>query len=393
MPAYKDDVARLARLLPLVAALITATVLLTGGGCGRGLFPAVTNSGSATATSTTSTTSGFLYATDTTDGMLSAFARNVKTGVLSFIAQYSAGAVNGPMGLAITPGNQFIYMVNSADSHVYEFQIGTTGALLALTSISAGAAPQMIAIDRTGSFAYVTNATGKSVTEYTIGSNGELVANGTIMGFIGKPFGVLAHPSGNFLYVTDNVAGLIYPFTINSDGTLTALGSPVGSNGGAGGQPGLMAIAVDSTQDYLMVDDLASGIVSVFLINSDGTLTFNANFGTGQSMPVGIGAVNTSVNDYVFTANKTGGFVQTYTRAAGSLSQKSPVSDPNAPTGLAIDPAGLFLYTANSGTGTIVQLAINGSACNGAPLCLIKTYQAEHPSNANAGTQFLAITH
>src|ERR1700731_3469420 len=110
-------------------------------------------------------------------------------------------------------------------------------------------------------------------------------------------------------------------------------------------------------------------------------------------MPVGIGAVNTNVNNYVFTANKIGGFEQTFTRTAGTLSQKSPVSDPNAPTGLAIDPAGKFLYTGNSGTGTIAQLAINGASCNGAPLCLVKTYPAEHPTNTNAGTQFIAVTH
>jgi len=393
LSVYKDDVIRLARLIPVIAAVMTAAVLLTAGGCGKGLYPVISSSsGSATATSTASA-SAFLYATNNTDGKLSAFARNVSSGALTFIAQYTAGAAAGPMGLAITPNNQFMYVVNSADNQVYEYEIGSTGALLPLTNIAAGTAPQMVAIDDSGRFAYVTNATGKSLTEYTIGSNGELSLKGTIAGFTGKPFGVLAHPSGSFLYVTDEVAGLIYTFTINSDGTLTVLGSPVGSNGGAGGEPGLMAIAIDSTQGYLMGDDLASGVVSVFLINSDGTLTFNANFGTGQSTPVGIGALNTNVNNYVFTANMNGGFVQPFVRSAGALTQKNPANDPNAPTGLAIDSAGLFLYTGNSATGTIAQLAINASVCSGAPLCLVRTVQAEHPTNANAGTQFLAVTH
>jgi len=387
----KDHVVRPARLIPIVIAMMTAVVLLTGGGCGKGLYPVVSSS-SATATSTTSATSNFLYATNNTDGILSAFARNVSTGVLTFIAQYTAGADSGPMGLAITPDNDFLYVVNSADNQVYEYEIGSTGALLALTNISGGTAPQMIAIDNTGSFAYVTNATTRSVSEYVIASNGELSLSGTITGFPGKPFGVIT--SGSFLYVTDETAGLIYAFAINSDGTLTILtSSPISSNGSVGGEPGLMAVIVQSGQDYLMVDDLATGEVAVFLINSDGSLTFNANFGTGQSNPVGIGAVTTSINSYVFTANMTGGFVQPYTLAAGILTQQNAASDPNTPTGLAIDPAGLFVYTGNSGTGTIAQLAINGSSCGGAVLCLVKTYEAEHPTNATAGTEFIAITH
>ena len=268
-----NDVVRLARLIPVFAALLTGILLVTGGGCGKGLFQ-VTNSGSVTATSTAGATK-FLYASNHTDGKLSAFSRNT-SGTLTFIAQYGAGAVNGPMGVAITPNNRFLYLANSADNSIREFRIGSSGALSSLGSIPAGTAPQIIAIDHTGSFVYATNATSKSISEYSIGTNGGLTSIGLFTGFGGTPFGVVAHPTGNFLYMADNTAGLIYAFTIGSNGVLSLLAPPVSSNGGSGGQPGLMTIAIDSSQGYLMVGDMSSGVVSVFVINSDGTITFSA---------------------------------------------------------------------------------------------------------------------
>jgi DNA-binding beta-propeller fold protein YncE len=138
---------------------------------------------------------------------------------------------------------------------------------------------------------------------------------------------------------------------------------------------------------------MASGFVSVFLINSNGSLTFANGFGTGQSKPIGIGAVTNSGTDYVFTANMTGNFVQPFIRTAASLAQQTSVPDSFGPTGLIIDPSGLFFYTGNSGSGTIAQLNINSAACKGQAVCVVEAFNSESPANSNAGTQFLAVTH
>jgi len=122
-----------------------------------------------------------------------------------------------------------------------------------------------------------------------------------------------------------------------------------------------MAIAIDSTAEYLFVDDTSIGVVSVFVIQSDGSLAYSGSFGTGQSRPIGIGAVNdggNSGNNYVFTANMDGNFVQPYLRSAATLTQQASVSDKTGPTGLVIDPEGLFAYTGNSGNGTIGLIGI-----------------------------------
>jgi 6-phosphogluconolactonase (cycloisomerase 2 family) len=366
-----------------------AILIASGGGCGNGLFPRVTSSGTATATPVTN---AFLYATNFTDGTVSAFTRNTNTGALSFIAKHSAGAARGPMGIAVTTQNDAVYLANAADGNVYGYTIDSTGDLTSLPSIAAGTTPQMVAIDATGSFVFVTNAGSQSVSQYTISSSGALLANGAVTGFAGKPFGVTTHPSLQLVYVSDNTAGFIYSFSIGSTGLLTQIGTAIPSNGASRGNPGLMAIAIDASQGYLFVDDTVLGVVSVFLIQSNGSLAYSGSFGTSQSKPIGIGAVN-NLNNYVYTANMTGNFVQPYQRTNAALSQLSAVTTNSGPTGLAIDPAGLFLYTGNSGNGSIALFGINNTAaCGSQPLCLIKTFASESPANSNAGTQFVATT-
>ena len=391
------------RFFPLLTVLASFVALLTGNSCGKGFFPEVSSFASVTVTATP-VANAFLYATNFNDGTVSAFQRNTNTGALTFIAKQSAGAVSGPMGIAVpSPQNDFAFVANAADGNVYEFEIvqsgSTPGNLAAVGNTTAGTTPQMVAIDSTGDFVYVTNAGSKTVSEYLINSQVQdvLTANGTISGFTGKPFGIIAHPSASFVYVSDSTAGVIYTFSIGSDGTLTPIGSGVLSLGATSGQPGLMAIAVDSGQSYLLVNDLSFGVVSVFLIGSNGVPVFSNSFGTAQSTPMGIASVNDgggTANNYVLTANMTGNFVQPYIRSGATLTQQtSVVSVSSAPTGLVIDPAGLFAYTGNSGNGSIGLIGINSSRCGSLAFCDIENFASESPANTNAGTQFIATTH
>ena len=246
------------RLVPLLSILISFVVLLTSNSCGKGLYE-VSNVASATVTATpVANANPYLYATNFSDGMVSAFKRNTTTGALTFIAKQTAGAVNGPMGIAVTPQNDFAFVVNSSDGKVYEYELlqsgNTPGNLSSVGSIAAGTTPQQVAIDSTGNYVYVTNAGSQTLSQYVINSQTQnvLTANGTVTGFSGTPFGVIAYPSAQFLYVSDNTAGLLYTYSIGSNGSLTQVGGAVASLGTA---PGLMAIAIDSTQSYLLVDD------------------------------------------------------------------------------------------------------------------------------------------
>jgi DNA-binding beta-propeller fold protein YncE len=376
-------------------ALAVAASLSISAGCGKGLFPLATNSGTITPTPVGN---AYLYATNFNDGTVSAFTRNTNTGSLGFISKINAGAVQGPEGIAVSGGNSWVYVANQADGNIYQYSIATSGVLGSLTSlgkISSGNTPQMVAIDSSNTYVYVTNLGSKTVTEYLISSTGTLSLIGSVGNFVGQPFSVFAHPSLGLVYVADN-AGLIYAYSVGSNGFLSQIGVAVNSNGSSRGNPGLMAIAIDSTQSYLLIDDRTFGVVSVFTIQSNGGLVYGNTFGVSQSSStLGIGAVNNpngSSFNYVITANTNGNFLQPYTRSGVTLTQQSSVADSTGPTGLVIDPAGLFAYTGNSGSGTIALIGLNSSQCGSLAVCVIQSF-AGAPNTSNPGTQFVATTH
>lgn len=393
--SIRKTIAHLMRIALAVSMPVSIAIFVSSSGCGKGLFPEVTGTSSTTPTPVGN---AFLYTSNFTDGTVSAFTRNTNSGSLGFISKQSAGAVNGPVGIAVTSENDLVYVANAADGNIYPFSINQSGVLGGLTSlpkIASGLTPQMVTIDNSDSFVYVTNAGSRTVTEYVINSDGTLSSLGmSVTGFPGTPFAILANPAAPFVYVADSTVGLIYVFSVANNGLLTQVGTAINSNGNSPGNPGLMAM--DNSEQFLFVDDMSIGVVSTFAIQSNGSLIYQNSVGTGQSTPIGIGAVNNgggTSNNWVFTANKTGNFVQPFLRNSNILTQQASFTVSSAPTGLTIDPAGLYAYTGNAGNGTIGLIGINNSQCVGQGNCLIKTFASESPSNVNAGTQFIATTH
>ncbi len=394
----RERVRRAARWMPaLAAAAVSAAMFGAGAGCGKGgFFPEV--SGSVTTTATTTPTPGigkFLYGSNFSDARIAEFQRNPSTGALSLLGSTAAGQASGPMGLVVTPDNKFLYAVNQADGKVYQFVIRSNGTLgkIPPAAVAAGSAPQMAAVDSTESWAYVTNLGSGSISEYSIDpATGALSSIGSFPGLAG-PFGIIAHPSAPFVYVADNKGGVIWSFSINSNGTLSSLGAPLPSLGTSAGSPGLMAIAADSPANiYLFVDDTAVGMVSEFTIASNGTLFFGGVFGAANSgKPIGIGLAANLGTDYLYLANSAGNSVSYFSRFGPNLSLLNALAVINGPTGLVTDTQGNFVYTGDSGDGTVAQLRINGSC--GAPLCSVARFATENPPNPSAGTQFLALTH
>ncbi len=388
---------RVARWAPaLVAVAASVAIFGASAGCGKSIFSEATASSSrtATATSTSTPATAFLFASNFNDAQIAEFKRDRSTGALSLVGDVSAGQTGGPMGLAITPNDKFLYLANQADGNIYEFAIQSNGTLAKISpgAIAAGSAPQIVAVDPTGSWAYVTNLGSGSISEYSIdSSSGALSSIGNFTGLTG-PFGIIAHPGGSFVYVADNKGGAIWSFAINSDGTLSSLGAPLPSLGTSAGSPGLMTIAMDSSANvFLFVDDVAVGLVSEFTIASNGTLAFGAVFGLANSgKPIGIGLATNSGTNYLYTANSVGNSVSFFSRFGPSLSLLNALGGLNAPTGLGAAPQENFVYTGDSGDGTVAQLQINGSC--GSPLCFVKTFATESPPNTRAGTQFVATT-
>jgi len=382
----------------VVVAMLSAAATQTGcGGAGGGLFPTVNPSTSATPTSVP-VTGVFLYSTNLGDGKVAEFQRTTSNGGLGFFGTVNAGAFNatdGPKGIVITPNKQFVYVANSADNNVYEYSIqSSTGNLLLIGSIAAGGNPQQVVTDTTGSFLYVSNYNGGSngsISIYTINStSGALTLFGTFhgSGFVG-PKGMAV--SGSELFVADYAGGFIWPLAINqSTGALSTQSQapPVQSpTNFTKGNPTQLAVSGGN----LYVTDFTFGVVSLFAILSNGALSFasSAISGSTSNNPVGIGTATANSTAYIFSANvnSISEFINSNLVLLVLSSQVSNVAGPN---GITVDPQQAFLYTANTGNGTIglFQIGVNCPTVF-EPLCPVTSFSTE---SSNSEPQFIAMT-
>jgi 6-phosphogluconolactonase (cycloisomerase 2 family) len=362
--------------VPMVPAvmLIAATINMS---CNTsGLPNLVTNSGSATPTSTsTAGTGAVAFVSNFGAGNVASFTRNTSTGILKRTATTTAGAKNGPKGLALGPGGSFLYVANRADGNIYEFSVNkTTGALtpLSTASISNGSTsgPDELAVNPAGTFLFVTGFKNGTVTTYSInGGTGLLTQNKTKIIGLTNPFGIAVDSTGSFGFVTDEGTGLVFSFKINGGGTLTEINSVADLFGG-GGQPGF--IALDPSGTFIYVTDLLAGQLSVLGVSA-GALSFGQNVPgtTGAEVPIGIGYSTIGANNFLFAANK--GTSSMWSFQVTSPGNASPpiffgtgAGNVNQPTGVVVDPQNAFLYTTNQGAGTVSQFSLNPT-CSGAP--------------------------
>jgi 6-phosphogluconolactonase (cycloisomerase 2 family) len=368
-------------LIPMVPAvmLIAATINLS---CNTsGLPNLVTNSGSATPTSTsTAGTGSVAFVSNFGAGNVASFTRNTSTGVLKRTGTTAAGAKKGPKGLALGPGGGFLYVANKADGNIYEFSVNkTTGALTPLSTPSisngSGSGPDELAINPAGTFLFVTGfATGLTngtVTSYSINAGtGQLTkVTGKTTGLT-NPFGIAVDSTGSFVFVADQGSGLVFSFKINGNGTLTEINS-VNDLLGGGGQPGF--IALDPSGTFIYVTDLAAGEVAVLGVSA-GALAFGQNVPTftGPEVPIGIAYSTISSNNFLFAANKGTSTMSSFQVTPNPGNVLPPVTfgtgagNVNNPTGVVVDPQNAFLYTTNQGAGTVSQFSLSPT-CSGAP--------------------------
>jgi len=246
----------------------------------------------------------------------------------------------------------------------------------------------------TPGFVYVANSIGVSLTTGNISAFSVDPSTGALTPIPGSPFTAGAEPtalttdlSGKFLFEASNLESPtpvndISAFTINSStGALTAVaGSPFLS----GVSP--LSLAVDSTGKFLFTADsggegnVTNNSISEYSINATtGALTSTSQAGCVSTGPAVFGLANavatvptagflfvSSFNAIVcsFSINAQG----TLQPVAGSPTflGANPLPDPR---GVAIDPFGKYLYTANYETGDVSAFSIaqGGGALTAVP--------------------------
>lgn len=170
---------------------------------------------------------------------------------------------------------------------------------------------------------------------------------------------VAIHPSNKFLYAANSGSSDISLFTIASSGALTE----VTPRTLAGVAPTLLAM--DSAGSFLYVANSGTNNISVFSIDSgSGALTE-----VETAFPVGLSPLNMKLSpsgNMLYITGSTGlgqpGIIEAFSLSAGvpTVVPGSPFFTGSNPYGLAIDPSGAHLYTANAAPdNSISEFTIN----------------------------------
>jgi 6-phosphogluconolactonase len=190
----------------------------------------------------------FLYVTaQVTDGaVVSMYTINQTTGALTPTSPAVVNACGIPFQVTVAPSGKFAYVVNNLSGGgmalgVCSYTVNpTTGVLTSTTqgAVAAGNGPTEIAVDPTSSFAYVVNRLDNTVSMYRIDTNtGNLTLDSSATNPTGtiatgsKPFRIDFDATGKFVYVT-NEESAVSVYTVNSDGTLTSTGTTGVATGG-----------------------------------------------------------------------------------------------------------------------------------------------------------------
>jgi len=258
---------------------------------------------------------------------------------------------------------------DGANGDVSAFTINqTTGVLTPATGspFLADAAPSTVAVDTTGQFAYVGNRSSLDVTAFYLDPNtGILSLKANYFSTHTLPLSIAITPTDNYLFASGggvDMPGAVFSFKLNNlSGQLFGI---TGSKVDLAQQA--PSSAIDPTGQYLFVP-VPSHFMSVYSIGSDGTLNPTAQtvagpFGNVPNAPYGtaVWPGGTTQGGFVYVAGQTAGTVGVFSYdSTGTLTSLSTVDAGVGTRGLAIDPAGKYLYAANYTSGTISAYSIN----------------------------------
>jgi 6-phosphogluconolactonase (cycloisomerase 2 family) len=361
--------------LTVVATLASITVTPSSSSLGLGAMQQFTAMGNFSdgshqdlTTSATWSSSNSAVATVNASGL----ATGAAAGTATITA--AAGSVNGHSTLTVVP--RFAYVVNGTSSDISAFTINdSTGALTLLGSPveTAGIFPDSVIVDPMERFVYVANLHSQNVSTFSINATGALTLSGSLVRTDGPAVSVTVVPTGKFLYVANSKpSNNLSTFSIDaSTGALTAVSRPVPS-GGVDPQ----AVTVDPTGKFLYVvnkgihslPDFDDSKVSAFTINpSSGELTLVGSVSLGSPFYESSSVIVEPAGKFLYVANSGSGFnsVSAFTidQSTGAL---TPV-DAAVPTGginpvsVTVDPMGRFLYVANFVSQNVSTFAINAT--------------------------------
>jgi hypothetical protein len=313
-------------------------------------------------TNTTTNGAVFLMTNSNTGNEILQYARNANGSLVSVGKTLTGGNGSGgttdPLGsqnsLLLTQDSRFLLAVNAASGTISSFAV--IGAFLIPTGIvsSGGGFPNALA--QSGNLVYVLNASGNSnVVGFNL-EDGHLSripnATGYLTTGLSGGSSLTFSADGKVLLVSERTTGVIDSFPVNADG---ALGAATVTS-----YPGIFDFTTSPTNGLLIT--VGGPTVTSTSVADNGALK------TVDSTPIFAGAcwVVATPKGFVYAStgaasiingyslSTSGGFTAIGTGEAAFISGATILD-------LAVSSDGVFLYSLNSGNGTIGAWTINQS--------------------------------
>jgi 6-phosphogluconolactonase len=228
-----------------------------------------------------SPTSPFLYVVNQTSGKVNGYTVDPGSGSLGVIqgsglpgsgSPFPINPASHPVGVAIAPAGNFLFVANGAEGTIAVFSIGGKGVLTQAglpVSVGAGATPTSIAVEHSGRFLYVTDSAHNAVAGFAIQNGALAPISGSPFAAGAAPLGLGIDPQGALLFVANSGSNNVSAYAIDS--STGALGQVSGSPFPTGGV-GPSAVAVDAETSFVYVTEQTSHDIAAFSIASNGSL-------------------------------------------------------------------------------------------------------------------------
>ncbi|MBM0104775.1 beta-propeller fold lactonase family protein [Steroidobacter sp. S1-65] len=308
----------------------------------------------------------YLYVTHESSNQLSSYRIETETGRLAALPTSPAtvGAMPGAVGSEDQPEPlKFVtrnaYFTDALFEKLHRIDVDANGTLTVRDHINSFGAPNNVAIDPLGRFLYVPDAVTNHLWGYSLDPS-----SGALTGLPGSPFAagidftsILFEPQGRFAYVTSQNTRTIQRFVADSDsGALSSLASvatPVEASG--------VTIHPNGKYLYTSTPVTSGGMVThqvqTYAIDPDtGTLTATSTEPAGEALSVVLDPSGRYA--YVNVRDLPGVRAYSIDPQDGSLEPLAEVNPVFSPYGMAMDPAGKFLFVTRRDHGTVEVMTI-----------------------------------
>ncbi|QKE72345.1 beta-propeller fold lactonase family protein [Arthrobacter citreus] len=268
--------------------------------------------------------------------------------------------------LALSNDGRFLFAVNAGSNSITSFFVNDSGALVLVdVKSSGGAQPNSIGVF--GNLIYVSNVGiaenkfASNISGFHVDDNGKLThipgSTHTLSTINAQPAQVLFTPDGSKIVVSELTTNHLSVFNVNSDGTVTG---PI-INSAYGMRP-LGCYFLSS--GILLVTEAGSNSLSSYSLNEKGTLSVISG-AIKNGFKTACWVITSKDERFAYIANTLSGTISTYrVDSNGSLTvDKYITSTPEGtPTGLPMDVGvskdGRHFYTLNGNQGTVSAFSI-----------------------------------